>query len=170
MCLWINKTAHTETMRYRNQDIPKPLIADKDIPCTKYLDVLVTDVVDGDVCSCSFFTPFFGKQVKFDGRGVAKLVSDVKSAKNFPFTISKDTINPDNPSFYIERGIHSCQETCNGRGRFLEIHAPFKAVIPKGAMYYVGEWEDFVSNELIIFEHLSAFQCYIDKNMVWPIQ
>lgn len=143
MCLYIENAVHTETMKYRNQDIPKPLVADKDILCFKHLRKNVYHY---------YYTPYQLKTVEFNKNGVAELVSNVKSEK-LPFTMNKSLLSL---GFIITKGIHSFSFKKHPYYGTL----CFKAIIPQGALYYVGNNKDLVSSKLIIFEDDDAYEKY----------
>ena len=166
MCLYIDKCVHTETMKYRNRTLPKPFVANKDIPCVKYLIVhLLGDFLDDVKLPhriIEYVTPYYEKRVAFDKNGVAEIVTDVNS-KKLPFVIIKEDYGK--IMFVVENGVHSWGKEKEAT-LFDKIynHTPFKAIIPKGAMFYVGQNGDLVSNRLLIFKTEDALKQYLKDN------
>ena len=149
MCLTIDKTEHTETMRYGNyKKLPKPLIADKDIPCHKFLKY---------VRNHDYYTPYIVAKVEFNEDGIAILESDLKGKKKYPFGYKYCSFDKEH---YIYEGIHSY---CNNIICFVN-HICFNAIIPKGSMYYYGDDNDLVSDTLIVFKTKEDYQKYCEKS------
>ena len=163
MCLYIDENVHTKRIKYRNQNVPEPLIADKDIPCIKYLLVkFIGNMIDDNNVPCNkyYTTPYMGARVRFNKNRIAELVSDIEN-EALPFTYEIYS------NFSVEHGIYSYVRE-NGREMVLNVFRTvpstlFKAIIPRGAMYYVGQDSDLVSNRLLIFEDEDAYQKYLKE-------
>ena len=129
-----------------NKNLDKPFITKNNIVVYKALD---TKKLDGTKCICTPYRYF--PIVFFEGKCV---------------------MNEPNMDFYgtsIRRGIHAftseqrCKKVCifyyNETGT-----KKFWAVIPKGSKIFVGNTNDIVSDNLIIFKSREEFRKYKKEN------
>ena len=127
-------------------DLDNPFIAKNNIVVYKALD---TKELDGSKHICTPYKKF--PIIFFEG----------KCVMNEP--------NMDIKRFFVNRGIHAytteqqCKKTCN---LYYEDTGTkkFWAVIPKGSSFFVGEYYDIVSDNLIIFKSREEFRKYKKEN------
>ena len=114
-----------------NLTTENPKVAKRDIPCYKVLEESLISPYEG-------YKYVLGKKEKSP---LDKGISDVHKGLH-TFTSKKNAIIERN--WFLNRDFGS--------------HNVFKAIIPKGAKYFIGETEDdqrsYASNELIVLEKL----------------
>lgn len=133
MCLEISRICHPDL---------KPLIAEEDIEVVKFLKAerLEFSIPKYDICEivamAEFFlrTPFMSYPVEFDENGECVM-------EHYMSTFD---------GFCVE-GIHAYTKLMWSLDKdlFLEC-TPFKAYIPKGTRYYLGNKGDIVAEKMII--------------------
>ena len=99
-----------------------------------------------------YFTPIMRFPVKFDRFGIAELEYKYKLQPIDSYEYNRRT-NGFIPSgkFIINKGIHSC---------VYDNPEEYLAIIPAGTSYYVGLYEDIVSNKLIIFKNEKVYKIW----------
>lgn len=151
MCLRIDQKFHykmVHNVEEGNEDVkvPKWAVAKTDIVCRKRL---VRNVRTGKL-----ITPYQSAEVQFDEHGVAELKS------NYNFRGLRMSVHEtSNACFFdVYEGIHALRTAEHYHPSDDEI---YYAVIPRGTKFYVGTWDDIVSERLLIFKDYYAFQYYM---------
>lgn len=99
-----------------------------------------------------YFTPIMRFPVKFDKFGIAELEykNELKPIDSYEYNRRTNGFIPSD-KFIIKEGIHS--HVYGNSGEYL-------AIIPAGTSYYVGLYEDIVSNKLIIFKNEKVYKIW----------
>jgi hypothetical protein len=143
MCLEISTKYHGNPK--------KPLIAEEDIEVVKYLKkpcIVAYSSVDfatgksikkwREEVLC---TPFMNEPIEFDENGECIL----KSGTIIP--VFESCIN----AYIVEVGIHAYRKEMDSLSlQFTPPCTPFRAYIPKGTKYYIGENDDIVAEKMVI--------------------
>ena len=163
MCLLVNTSVHT------------PIECDSPFPYHQALtateSILVTKMLEYGEFS-GWFTPYKYTLVNFrSGKTTMKphnCSPFQEKVRVFYNAHGDDTTD-------IAYGIHAFfsksvvekEMVYYGRQQW-NIH-PFKAIIPKGAKYYVGAEGDIVSDKLIVFENDAAYEKYLSTHKRQPV-
>lgn len=143
MCLEISTKYHSNPK--------KPLIAEEDIEVVKFLKKPRTvsyssvDYMTGKVITKwqeeVLCTPFMGVPIEFDENGECVLKSG-KIRPKFESCIE---------AYIVEEGIHAYRKQLAwDSSEVPSLFAPFRAYIPKGTKYYMGESDDIVAEKMVI--------------------
>lgn len=153
MCLTIN-VLHYDA--FENKYIP--MKAEFDLEVSKALtEVKHYKYVNGSQIEFKIYeTPFQFIQVQFkDGQLLQK-------ASGNGAHLGKRT------SWEVNQGIHSV--TCMNKYEFSKNHNVFikwhYAVIPKGTNFFIGDYDDVVSERLLVFETKECYEEYCKNNNV----
>lgn len=137
-------------MCWISDQIPSPKIASEDITCYKVF--CNRDVVWEKI---KFLGISLWKKHKI--KGLYSLYKDylyTPYSSNAEVTLSQ-TYNSETDYWYIEKGYHSYSTLDKAeleKFKYLEIIV--KCIIPKGAEYYINEYEDIVSSNIIITDKI----------------
>lgn len=96
------------------------------------------------------------------------LTPELKSPyKNFQYTLGKEfsakIVKKMNPSWgefaiVVNEGLHAWRTGERAQNLSCNSRKCYPAIIPKGALYYIGDNDDIVSNKLIVYNNLDDLQ------------
>ena len=159
MCLTISNTVHEPVKNEAGFYRYHATTADKPIAVTKFLE---------KTFSGGWMTPYQYHRVTFRNGATT-----IKPTKGRPFEHTRTawrSYRGDWCPVDVEHGIHAYyhedavqREIKHYAAETWDIH-PFKAVIPKGAKYFIGLDGDIVSDSVKVFENDKAYERYIAKH------
>ena len=154
MCLTIDRNIH---VKRDGNKIPFPFIADEDILVTKMLNPVSKYWLFGRKRAK---TPIMGYEVLFDRNGTATLFA----------TFAYDWADK-NRYVYVDRGIHAYtgvgEKSYNNICKMMEYNnIEYRAIIPKGTRYYIGDDGDVVAEKMTIFVNSPAYIKYLKNNEI----
>jgi len=160
MCLTVSDIIHEPVQNTAGFYYRHAITADKPILVTKFLECRRFNG--------GWMTPFQYHQVRFHNG-----VTTIKPKAGHPFderVSAWRTFRGDWCPTDISYGIHSFYHKDQVEREMRHYHketwdiSPFKAIIPKGAKYYIGTDGDTVSNSLVVFENDKAYERYITRH------
>lgn len=86
-------------------------------------------------------------------------ISDIYKYRYLPYISNKvlpliPYMNPIKTHWIIEKGYHSVLRPDQVINKIFGLHPNIKFIIPKGATYYVNEFDEVVSSEIIMTDEL----------------